>query len=158
MDKKSRIILCGPGGSGKDFLRKKFESRGYKYCVSYTSRPPRIGEKEGYDYKFTNEEFFEKNKEAFYETAHFNSWWYGTSLEDFYSSDLFIMTPSGIKQLRPQDRETSMIVYLNPPEEIRKERLAARNDADTVDRRLEADHKDFSGFLDYDIMITNEDF
>lgn len=152
------MILCGPGGSGKDFFRKKLESRGYKYCVSYTSRPPRVGEKEGYDYKFTNEEFFKDNKSEFYETAHFNSWWYGTTKNDFYSADLFIMTPSGIKQLKPEDRENSFIIYLNPPEDTRKERLAARNDADTVERRLEADHKDFFDFKDYDIMITNEDF
>jgi hypothetical protein len=37
-------------------------------------------------------------------------------------------------------------------------RLAERNDADDVKRRFLADERDFSGFFDYDIMITNEDF
>jgi hypothetical protein len=29
---------------------------------------------------------------------------------------------------------------------------------DSVDRRLEADRKDFEGFTNYDIKITNHDF
>ena len=43
--KDSKIILVGRGGSGKDFMRKKLEERGFKYCVSYTSRPKRENEK-----------------------------------------------------------------------------------------------------------------
>ena len=40
---KSRIILCGKAASGKDHLRKILEGRGYRYGVSYTTRPPRDG-------------------------------------------------------------------------------------------------------------------
>jgi len=156
--KSNRIIICGPGGSGKDYMRKKFELRGFKYCVSYTTRPPRPGEIEGYDYKYTDENFFLDNRLDFYEIASFNRWHYGTTVYDFYRSDLFIMTPSGIKQLKPNDRSTSFIIYLDPPLDIRKKRLASRNDADTVDRRLEADNKDFFQFFEYDIKVKNDDF
>jgi guanylate kinase len=47
---------------------------------------------------------------------------------------------------------------LNPPADIRKKRLAERNDADDVERRFLADERDFFKFSDYDTMITNEDF
>jgi guanylate kinase len=55
-------------------------------------------------------------------------------------------------------RKNSFVIYLNPDESTRIKRLEERNDADSVGRRLIADRRDFSGFFDYDIMITNEDF
>jgi GTPase SAR1 family protein len=60
---ESKIIIVGPGGSGKDFLRKKFTDKGFTYGVSFTSRPPREGEEEGIDYFFRDAEFFENNRE-----------------------------------------------------------------------------------------------
>jgi guanylate kinase len=54
---KGKIIIVGPGGSGKDFLRKKMVDKGFEYGVSFTSRPPREGEKEGIDYYYRDEDF-----------------------------------------------------------------------------------------------------
>ena len=59
MNKKSRIILCGKAASGKDHMRKVLESRGIRYGVSYTTRPPREGEVHGKDYFFLSKEEFE---------------------------------------------------------------------------------------------------
>jgi guanylate kinase len=126
---KNKIILVGKGGSGKDFLRKKFESRGFEYCVSYTSRPQREGETDGIDYHFVDSDFFENNADKFYELQNFNGWFYG-----------------------------SFIIYINPTLDIITERLKSRNDADSAERRLIADEKDFSDFVDYDVTIRNEDF
>ena len=53
MRNHKRIILVGKAASGKDHLRKKFESRGFKYAVTYTTRPPREGEIDGKDYLFS---------------------------------------------------------------------------------------------------------
>jgi guanylate kinase len=153
-----RIILVGPGGSGKDHLRKIMESRGFTYSLSFTSRPIRENETEGKDYPFTTPEYFEKNRNKFYEIAEFNGWKYGTLTEDFYSKNLFIMTPSGISNIKKEDRKSSFIIYLNPTEEIRRKRLSERRDADSLERRLEADRKDFENFEDFDMMITNENF
>jgi len=49
-------------------------------------------------------------------------------------------------------------VYLDIPEEIRYKRLSKRSDADSVNRRMSADKKDFEGFTDYDLVITNPSF
>jgi guanylate kinase len=38
---KKRIILCGRAASGKDYLRKLLQEDGFKYQISYTTRPPR---------------------------------------------------------------------------------------------------------------------
>ena len=155
---KGKIIIVGPGGSGKDFLRKKMVERGFDYGVSFTSRPPREGEKEGIDYYYRDINFFESNKNIFLELQEFNEWKYGISKGEFLIKNLFILSPSGLKSLPKSFRDDSFVIYLNPAEDTRVKRLKERNDADDVERRLIADQKDFFEFSDYDIMITNEDF
>lgn len=156
-----RIILVGKGGSGKDYLRKKLENCGFKYCISHTSRPPRDGEVNGEDYYFLPEDYLRKEfnpGDSFYEWVIFNDWFYGTSKEEFYKSNLFIMTPSGVSKLLPEDRKESLIIFLDIDEQNRRSRLLQRRDADQVERRLLADHVDFLDFVDYDEKITDPNF
>jgi len=155
---KAKIIIVGPGGSGKDFLRKKMVDKGFEYGVSFTSRPPREGEEEGIDYYYRDEDFFESNSDIFLELQEFNGWRYGISKGEFSVKNLFILSPAGLRSLPKSFRDESFVIYLNPIAEIRRKRLGERNDADNVERRFLADESDFSGFFDYDIMITNEDF
>ena len=54
-----RIILVGPTASGKTLLRKRFEDKGFECDVSYTSRKPRQGEKDGIHYHFRKKKIFE---------------------------------------------------------------------------------------------------
>ncbi len=156
--KDSKIILVGRGGSGKDFMRKKLEQRGFKYCVSYTSRPKRETEKEGRDYYFRDDTFFNNNVHKFYEIDDFNGWKYGRTIEDFEKSSLLIMTPRGVASIKPEHRKKCFIIFIDPDREILRKRLAERNDADSAERRLEADDRDFMDLKDYDIRIKNEDF
>lgn len=158
---KKRIILVGEASSGKDYARNILESRGFPYQISYTTRPMRTGEIHGKDYYFIPEFKFKEliNMSFFYEYVVFNTWYYGTSNTQMKSSNcVFIMTPSGLSSMDPSDREESLVVYFNIPEDIRKERLALRSDADTVDRRLAADAIDFAGFMNYDMLVTNPKF
>ena len=73
---KSRIILVGRGASGKDHMRKTLEKRGYRYAVSYTTRPPRAGEINGKDYFFIQppdaQDMIDRGE--FYEWVAFNNW------------------------------------------------------------------------------------
>lgn len=156
-----RLIIVGKGGSGKDHLRKKLQSSGFKYCVSHTTRPPREGEVNGEDYHFISldaavHEFVKGGK--FYEYVFFNEWVYGTSLEEFHSSNLFIMTPSGLRSLSPEDRAESFVVYLDIDEDTRRDRLSRRNDADKLERRLKADYLDFKDFNDFDDRVEDPYF
>jgi guanylate kinase len=155
-----RIVLVGRAASGKDHMRKTLEDKGYRYAVSYTTRPKRDGEVHGIDYYFlTNEEFesmIEQNE--FYEHVSFNGWHYGTTNQQFYNDDVFIMTPHGISHIDPNDRKNTFIMYLDMKLGVRQRRLAQRSDADSVERRLAADDRDFADFKDFDIKITNHDF
>jgi len=156
-----RIIIVGKGGSGKDHMRKKLEEAGFRYCVSHTTRPPRDEEIYGKDYYFISsdaaaDEYI--NNDKFYEYVIFNEWIYGTSKDEFYTSNLFIMTPSGLAKMKQEDRIESFVVYLDIEENIRKSRLLSRNDADNVDRRLGADTQDFIEFKDYDFLVSDPFF
>jgi guanylate kinase len=161
MENNKRTILVGKAASGKDYLRKRFESRGFKYAVTYTTRPPREGEVNGQDYFFISEDESKRLIESgfFYEYVIFNGWVYGTSVSQFYTSDLFIMTPDGISKIKPEDRLNSFIIYVDIDIQTRYDRLLNRDmPGDSVQRRIEADELDFSIFYDYDLRITNSNF
>jgi guanylate kinase len=161
MENNKRTILVGKAASGKDYLRKRFESRGFKYAVTYTTRPPREGEVNGKDYFFISEDESKRLIESgfFYEYVIFNGWVYGTSVSQFYTSDLFIMTPAGISKIKPEDRLNSFIIYVDIDIQTRYDRLLNRDmPGDSVQRRIEADELDFSIFYDYDLRITNSNF
>jgi guanylate kinase len=156
-----RIIIVGRAASGKDHIRKKFEAQGFKYAVSYTTRPPREGEVDGVDYIFISPaeaQVMIKNDD-FYEYVEFNGWLYGTSIRQFDEDDVFIMTPTGLAHVDEDSRRKSFVIFIDIDEEIRRERMASRHmPGDSVDRRIEADRKDFENFTNYNIRITNPDF
>jgi guanylate kinase len=160
-DTHTRIILVGKAASGKDHLRKRFEKQGFSFACTYTTRPPREGEKDGEDYYFVDDEMAQKliDNENFYEYVKFNGWIYGRTKKQFWEHNLFIMTPGGISQITEEDRKKSFIIYLDAPMDVRKTRLSNRHmPGDTLQRRIEADEIDFADFTDYDLRITNADF
>jgi guanylate kinase len=156
-----RLILVGKGGSGKDYARKILEDKGFRYCISHTTRPPREGEVNGRDYNFISRDSAAHHyipRDLFYEYVIFNNWLYGTTKEEFERSNLFIMTPSGISKLLPNDRLESFIVYFDIDIDTRRRRLNERGDIDVIERRLEADDLDFENFTNFDYRIVDPEF
>ena len=68
------------------------------------------------------------------------------------------MTPSGILKLSSRDRDESLIVYLDIDEDVLKDRLMSREDADNWERRLIADRNDFSNFKNFDVIVKESNF
>ena len=159
---KSRIIITGKSGSGKDYLRKILEKRGFICAVPYTTRPPRKEEIDGKDYNFISQSEFKNliDSEFFFQYSIFNNWYYGISKGQWLDSDdTFIMTPADIKSLSKENREFAFIIYLDIPSDIRKSRLQQRMyNNDSIKRRIDADEKDFKDFTEFDICITNNNF
>ena len=158
----NKMILVGKSAAGKDHLRKILEGRGFKYGISYTTRPSRPNEVDGQDYYFLEKDEFLNgvNEKKWYEYVKFNGWYYGTSTKQFHQTcNLFIMTPYGVSHIDPVDRKECTIIYLDIDYDIRLRRLISRNDDnDKIERRLEADENDFKHFNDYDIKITDSNF
>ena len=149
------IILCliGKSASGKTFVRDKLvKERGYKSLVTFTSRPPRKNEKQDITYHFISKEDFEQKIEKgfFAEWKKYDTeqgvWYYGTALTDCYDADddtVTILTPDGVRDL--QTIEIPMVVIdLYSNLNTIKQRLSIRGDNQKeVERRIEADIKDF---------------
>jgi|TARA_R100000093_G_C1941105_1_gene72188 guanylate kinase len=158
----NKIILVGKSAAGKDHLRKILEGRGFKYGISYTTRPSRPNEVDGQDYYFLEKDEFLNgvNENKWYEYVKFNGWYYGTTNKQFLETcNLFIMTPHGVSHIDPVDRKECTIIYIDIDKDIRLRRLTARNDSnDKIERRLEADENDFKYFNDFDIQITDPNF
>jgi guanylate kinase len=163
--KTEKIIICGPSGSGKDFLQRLLLKKDLRFQSKITTRPQRKHESEGVEYFFkTNEQFDEmlRHGEIFtYQTFMINDkkWHYAISKSNFESNQLFIMTPHEINQIPTETRKKCFVVYLDIDKEIRKSRVLRRQDMnDSVTRRFAADDIDFEGFSDYDMRVTESDF
>jgi len=155
-----KIALVGAGASGKDFLRSKFQDRGFKYGVSHTTRPMREGEKEGVDYYFVSDyEFIEMiGQDKFVEWQEFNNWKYGLFKPEFERCDIMILNAEAVDLLEPEYRERLFVIYTDIDEQVRLDRLNARGDFDNPERRILEDKKQFRNFSNFDCKITNEDF
>lgn len=86
--------MIGKSASGKTFVRDKLvKEHGYKSLVTFTSRPPRKGEKQDITYHFISQEDFEQKIEDgfFTEWKKYDTeqsvWYYGTALTDCYDAD-----------------------------------------------------------------------
>ena len=147
------IILCGKSSAGKDkiknILTKMFN---YKPIVSHTTRPIRINEVNHKDYHFVTEAEF--NDIMFLETRSYDTifegitqkWFYGTSLKelDKKGDRVCIKDLEGAIKLKEHIKD-SIIIYIEVPEEIRKQRAIERGSFCELEynRRLEQDNKDF---------------
>lgn len=157
-----RIILVGPTCSGKTFLRKRFEERGFKFDVSYTTRPMRPGEVNGVDYNFiSDDEFIRRiSDNAFYEHVEYNGYRYGTGMYEWNNLPCFIMETAGIRHITSEDRKSCFIIYINPPMSDRFIRMRDERkwDKETIEKRLATDADKFSSFKDYDLHLTTPKF
>jgi len=158
--KNNRIVIVGPAASGKDFLKKKFKDRGFKIDVSYTTRPPREGEVDTVDYHFITENDFWDRHYDFYEYAKHGDYWYGTGEYEWEHFDIFIMETHGISEITPEDRKNCFIIYLNPPQMVRQDRLRNTRgwDDENIAHRTKMDNEKFENFTDFDIEINNPKF
>jgi guanylate kinase len=157
-----RIVICGPAASGKNILRSRLEVKGFKFDVSYTTRPKRPGETDGVDYKFISNEVFAFMTElgSFYEHVIHNGYGYGTGLKEWETSDCFIMETDGIRHIDKKSRKKTLIIFLNPSVKVRKDRMKNEREwtPDQIDGRIREDNRKFRNFRDYDIMIPTPNF
>ncbi len=166
MKKTEKIIICGPSGSGKDYLLRELSSIGFVPSVKVTTRPKRDKEIDGSSYKFVKTEDFKNmliSEELLVHQDFLNDmghiWEYGILKEDFRRSQVFIMTPKEISQLPKDYRKNSFVVYLDIDRKVREGRLHIRKDKnDSISRRLDSDDLDFSNFRDFDLRLKDPEF
>ena len=164
------FVITAPSGAGKTSLIEAVmrDDPSLKISVSYTTRAPRKGEKDGIDYHFVDEKTFRAMKEhgEFLESAEVHGNHYGTSkrviLDAVKRGDDIILEIDwqGAQQVRKLYPDCIGIFILPPSVEELERRMRTRGqDSDAVIRRRlhnareELAHKD-----EFKYRIINKDF
>lgn len=154
------IVIVGESASGKSTIEKELCKRGYKKVISYTTRKPRQGEVDGFDYHFiTVEDFREKQKNGFFaETGEYNGWLYGSAVKDCTNDKVAVLTPHGMRQLKKNKKLDIFCVYIKTKRRTRLIRMLTRGDnIEEIKRRDASDIGQFDGIEDeVDNVIENE--
>jgi guanylate kinase len=162
------FILSAPSGAGKTTLIRKVmeELLGLQFSVSYTTRPPRAGEKEGKDYHFVSSSHFLKMVERgdFLEWAEILGNYYGTerpNLEKLGLEEKDLIMDIDIQGARKvlQEMSHAVAVFILPPSpEALRERLVGRglDLPEVIQRRLTNAKKEIEEAHRYRYVILNE--
>jgi guanylate kinase len=162
------MVVSSPSGAGKTTLAHLLaQNERLEFSVSYTTRAPRAGERDGVDYKFVTEDEFSRMiaRSEFAEWAVVHGNRYGTAvhtvnraLEDG-KDYLFDIDWQGGAQLRRQWPEESVLVFILPPSMAELERRLRRRATDSpeaISRRLAVATKELEHFAQYDYLVVND--
>ena len=164
------FVITAPSGAGKTSLidAVRGDDSSLKVSVSYTTRAPRKGEKNGVDYHFVDDRSFLAMKERgeFLETAEVHGYRYGTSkkviTEALARGDDLILEIDwqGARQVRSIYPQAIGIFILPPSVEELERRMRARGqDAEEViRRRVEAAREELSHAGEFRYAIINKHF
>ncbi|MDR1695365.1 MAG: guanylate kinase [Endomicrobium sp.] len=165
--KGSIVVVSAPSGAGKTSVcNAVIESdKNTVYSVSYTTRKPREGEKNGSEYFFTNEDKFKKmaKEGKFAEWAKVHGNYYGTpksfldkTLRNGKNVLLDIDVQGGL-DIKKQYPEACMIFIMTPDLKTLKKRLVSRNkdSKETIKIRLENAEKELKSLNKYEYLVIN---
>ena len=167
---KKIILIAGKACAGKDTLVKAImKEMNLPMALSFTTRPMRIGEKQGVEYDFIDEQAFRDLHRndmlaefTSYNVANGDTWYYGLTREELEKADyvLAIVNPEGARQIKEiyGCRAHVILITANDKERIYRylERDRGNNVAECC-RRFLADEKDFVE-LEYDYLVENDNF
>ena len=163
------IVLAAPSGAGKTTLVHALLRRipDLVFSVSYTTRAPRAGEREGHDYFFISTDEFKRMVEAgaFLEHAQVFDHWYGTGVERVNEalargqSVLLEIDWQGARQVKSRSPAACTVFILPPSLAELERRLRGRgtDSAERIQRRLRDALGDISHWSEFDYAVVNED-
>ena len=147
----SPLVIWGHSGSGKttliDYMYQQDNFRdNFEFCVSYTTRKPRVGEIHGENYLFLSDDEFEElaQKRQFAETEEVYGNQYGTTipqLKDIISRGKIPVLHLGVKRCKQimnlLPHSNSVFITLDNKSTVR-DRLVGRRSEDetTLKKRL----------------------
>lgn len=164
------FVITAPSGAGKTSLIEALlkDDPRLKLSISYTTRPPRPGEKDGRDYHFVAAETFESMhaRGEFLESAEVHGNRYGTSRsvvrELLAAGDDLVLEIDwqGARQVRHLIPECIGIFILPPSIHELERRMRARGqDSDAVIRRRLANaREELSHSREFEYAIINKEF
>ncbi|MBO0860366.1 MAG: guanylate kinase [Chloracidobacterium sp.] len=163
------IIVSAPSGAGKTTLVAGALGRDNRArpSISFTSRRPRAGEKQGVHYNFVSRAEFEAMVAHgdFLEWAEVHSNLYGTSrraVEEIRSSGFDVILTIDIQGAAQARRlfPDAISVFIMPPSlEALSKRLESRGTDTASDRRLRLDGAlhEMEQYVNFDYIVINDD-
>ena len=163
------FVVSAPSGAGKTTLCRETRQRlpDLAYSVSYTTRSPRLGEKDGADFCFVSAPEFQalRARGEFAEWAQVHGNLYGTRasvLEGALQSGqdiLLDIDTQGAAQLRKRYPEAVLIFIVAPSMSELEQRLRERrSDAEKeIARRLDRAREEIATWRSYDYLVVNRD-
>ena len=161
-------MISAPSGSGKTTLVRKLIASfsDLRFSVSYTTRAPRGGERDGVDYHFvTRGEFQEKiRSEEFLEWAEVHGNLYGTSKPETEriraaGQDILLdVDVQGADQVRKAEPEAVTMFVMPPSFEVLEERLRGRkqDSPEVIEGRLAGARREIDRYRDYHYVLVND--
>lgn len=162
------IVITGFSGSGKGtVLKELFKLSDYKYSISATTRPPRIGEAHGVDYYFLSKEEFQKkiyNGELL-EYVEYSGNFYGTLREPVIDMlekghniilEIEVKGALDIKEKFPE----ALMIFITPPSYTELEKRLRNRGTESekvIEKRLEISKWEINHISRYDYFIINEE-
>lgn len=171
MKSKGKLfVITAPSGAGKTSLINALleEDPALKLSISYTTRPPRRGEKNGREYHFVDEPTFlaMRGRGEFLESAEVHGNRYGTSKKVIHDAlergeDLVLEIDwQGAQQVRALYPD-AVGVFILPPSFDELERRMRGRDQDSEDvirRRLKNAREELAHQDEFNYRIINKDF
>ncbi len=163
------FVISAPSGAGKTTLvRRVIEARGdLKFSISFTTREPRVGERDGADYFFVSQQAFDRMRDdgAFLEHAQVFGKCYGTGRQQVHDlcaaghDVLLEIDWQGARQVMTNDPDCLSIFILPPSMQELERRLRGRQtDSETViARRLAEATGDMGHWREFDHVVVNDD-
>ena len=163
------FAVMGKASTGKDTLTKMLsETLELPIALSFTTRPMRVGEKQGVEYNFiSDDDFWDLHgcdllaEFTSYEVASGETWHYGLTKEELEKAEyvLVIVNPDGFKQLTEIYGDKVCSILIDAPADVRIKRYLDRDivteeKAEECCRRFLADNKDFKN-ISTNHCITN---
>lgn len=162
------IVLSGFSGAGKGTAVKEILARrpDIYFSVSFTTRKPREGERDGVNYNFTTRADFEARIQAgeFLEYAEYNGNFYGTSMKVLREKlaegvDVLLeIDVQGAAKVREKLPEAVFIFLIAPSFAELEARLRGRGSEteESVQRRLAIAREEAKAVAGYDYIIVND--
>jgi len=161
------VIISGPSGSGKTSICKILtKNPKIKQSVSYTTRKPRDGERDGIEYCFIEKSKFDKliNENKFIEYAEYCGYLYGTPValikEAIDNEEILILAIDVKGALQVMDKMPEAIsIFINAPDdETLKLRLKNRftDDYAVIEKRFIVAREEMGFSKYYDYCVIND--
>lgn len=163
------VVLSGPSGVGKGALFSGLSEAltGIRKCMTYTTRSPRQGEKDGVDYCFVGVDDFKAiiDDDGFLEYAVVHDNYYGSPASaplDAKESgrdiilEIDVQGGLAVKKKVPE----AVMIFVAPPsyaELERRLRGRGKDSEEVIRKRLENARKEMDCIPEYEYLVINDD-